>query len=167
MRPAEIGRLILATALLDYPIEQIKFREAVGIPDTLKSSFGSYDRERKVSYYYWPLADTSDGGSYTLKTYYSRDTMQTTGRGRLITEVEVIYQASSVGEFVANPNSHALLMMKRLKPKLKASGLTVREFTAHDVLRKYWQEALEDEEAEWRALHKKTGQTVPPTPVKP
>jgi len=144
---SEIGRLVLATGLVDYPIEQHKFREAIGIPEHMKSSISTDDRNGRGAYLLWHLAERADGDSYEMRAYYSRDTMETTGRYPLIIGAEIAYFGSRVGYFVADPNQYPLRRAERLKPLLRASGLSVAEFTSPEVLQKYWKQVVEKEGA--------------------
>ena len=155
--PAEVGRLALAAALLDYPVEQVRLRDALGIPAGVHSTGGGYENEgaRKGAYDLWPLTQDAAGGRYSLKTYYSGDTMETTGRYPLIITVEVVYSANYVGSFVADPNQYPLLMAPRLKVLMKRDGLTPKEITEPKTLRKYWDEAIRDQANEFSARQKK------------
>jgi len=98
---AEVKRLTIAAALLDYPIEQSKVRDALGIPKGVEPSFGSRENEgaKRGSYWHWPLRRGPDGSSFALKVYYSDDTKETTGRNPLITAMEVVYRAANAGNF--------------------------------------------------------------------
>lgn len=88
---AEVRRLKVAVALLDYPVEQNKVRDALGIPAEVTHSFGSEDWKRGT-YWIWPLYRLGDGSSYyALKVFYSSNTKETTGRTPLITAIEVIF----------------------------------------------------------------------------
>jgi hypothetical protein len=149
--PAEIGRLILATALLEYPIEQNKLHEALGLSSNLRSSGGSWDYKKQASCLIWPLAETAEGGTYVMHTFLSNDTMETTGRYPLITGAVVVYSVSGVGTFMPDPGEHPLNRVERLRPMLRASGLSVGEFTAPAVFRKYLRAVVDAETAEWHA----------------
>ncbi|HEY4247215.1 MAG TPA: hypothetical protein VGM64_10185 [Lacunisphaera sp.] len=153
----EVRRLTIAVALLDYPIEQSKVRDAVGIPNGVDLSWGSSENEgsKRGSYWYWPLLNTPDGSSFALKVFYSADSKKTTGRYPLITAIEVVYQVENVGSFVADPNDYPLLNVSRLKVMMKRDGLTPKEITDPQTLGKYWEETLRDRENEFQKRPKK------------
>jgi hypothetical protein len=147
----EIRRLTIAAALLDYPIEQSKIHDALGIPKEVEPSMGTSedDGAKRGSYWLWPLRDTADGGSFALKVFYSADTKETTGRYPLITGIDVVYRTNA-GSFVADPNNFPLLQVARLKLMMKRDGLTPKQITEPQTLHKYWAEANRDRENEWK-----------------
>src|SRR5258708_2790330 len=63
----EVWRLTLAVALLDYPIEQSKIREALGIPETVKPTLGGVTDDWRDTYWLWFLTEFDDGSYYALK----------------------------------------------------------------------------------------------------
>ncbi len=139
----EVKRLIVAVALLDYPVEQAPVREALGISDSVKPAWGGGGGtigDARGSYWIWPIQRFEGGSYYAIKVIYSSDTMETTGRPPLITAMAVIYFSPATGAFVADPNDFPLNTILRLKPMLKESGLTIKEFTAPETLRKYLNE---------------------------
>ena len=148
----EVKRLTIAAALLDYPIEQSKVREALGIPKGVEPSSGSREDEgaKRGTYWLWPLLRAADGSRFALKAYYSDDSTRTTGRYPLITAIEVVYCAADAGNFVADPNEFPLLQVSRLKAMMKRDGLTPKEITDPNTLRKYWDEAHLDRFQEWK-----------------
>jgi len=164
----EVKRLTIAAALLDYPIEQTKVRDALGIPKGVEPSMGSGENEgaKRGSYWLWPLLRSSDGSSYALKVFYSNDTKEKTGRHPLITAIDVVYRAANAGFFVADPNEFPLLQISRLKAMMKRDGLTPKEITDPHTLPKYWNEAIEDRSREWKRKQeeRKANQIPEPTP---
>jgi hypothetical protein len=166
---AEVKRLTIATALLDYPIEQNKIRDALGIPKEVEPSIGSFEKEgaKRGSYWLWPLLRTADDSYFALKAFYSDDTKETTGRYPLITAIQVVYYAANVGYFVADPNEFPLLQVSRLKVLMKRDGLTPKEITDQNTLPKYWAEANRDRFTELKKKldERKANQTSEPTPT--
>ena len=163
----EVKRLTIAAALLDYPIEQGKIYDALGIPKGLEPSMGSGENEgaKRGTYWLWPLLRAADGSSFALKVFYSNDTKETTGRYPLITAIEVVYRAANAGSFVADPNEYPLLQVSRLKAMMKRDGLTPKEITDPLTLRKYWDEATRDRSQEWKRKQEERNAKMPePTP---
>lgn len=165
--PEEVKRLTIATALLDYPIEQSKVRDALGIPKGVEPSWGSNESEGlgRGTYWLWPLLRKSDGSYFALKAYYSNDTKETTGRHPLITAIEVVYCAGNAGYFVADPNEYPLLQVSRLKAMMKRDGLTPKEITDPHTLPKYWNAAVQDRGQEWRKKPEEQKADEPPKPT--
>jgi hypothetical protein len=163
----EVKRLILAVALLDYPIEQGKIRDALGIAKEVVPTWGGsgLDEDKRGTYWIWPLIRNDDGSYYALKAIYSADTKGTTGRYPLITSMEVVYFAPSLGYFVADSNEFPLTIVQRLKTKMKSSGLTPKEFTTHEALIKYFEEMRREQVMELRAQNKMKKPNQPPTPT--
>jgi len=148
----EVKRITIAAALLDYPIEQSKVRDALGLPKGVEPSLGSVENEgaKRGTYWLWPLLRATDGSYFALKAFYSNDTKETTGRYPLITAIEVVYCAANAGYFVADPNEFPLLQVSRLKAMMKRDGLTPKEITDPHTLPKYWNEANRDRSQEWK-----------------
>lgn len=172
----EVRRLTLAAALLDYPVDQTKVRDALGIPKGVEPAFGSTEDEgaKRGIYWLWPLLRATDGSYFALKAYHSADSERTTGRVSLITAIEVVYCAANAGDFVADPNGWPLLQVSRLKVMMKRDGLTPKEITAPHTIQKYWDEANQDRDEAYmersrefrreREQRKKANQMPEPTP---
>ena len=164
----EVKRLIIAVALLDYPIEQDKVRDVLGIPKGVEASWGSSEKEgaKRGTYWLWPLLRARDGSDFALKVFYSNYTKETTGRYPFITAIEVVYRAANGGSFVADPNEFPLLQVPRLKVMMKRDGLTPKEITDPHTLPKYWEEAILDRSNEWKKKRadEKANQRLEPPP---
>jgi hypothetical protein len=165
---AEVKRLTIAAALLDYPIEQSKVRDALGIPKGVEPSLGSRENEgaRRGSYWLWTLLRAPDGSYFATKAFYSDDTKRTTGRHPLITAIEIVFYAANAGYFIADPNGYPLLQISRLKALMKRDGLTPKEITDPHNLPKYWTEALQVQDREWKSKQeeRKANEIPAPTP---
>lgn len=163
----EVERLTIAAALLDYPIEQSKVRDVLGIPKEVERSWGSRENDgaKRGTYWIWPLLRSTDGSYYALKTFYSNDTKETTGHSPLITAIEVVYVAGNAGYFVADLNEFPLLQVSRLKAMMKRDGLTPKEITAPHNLQKYWDEANRERRLEWEGKQRQNKKIPTPEPM--
>ncbi len=153
--PAEIKRLALAVALVDYPVDQVAFRNLIGLSAQPDGGMSGYVSDPRGMFELWDLAHLPDGSRYRLKANHTSDSMQTTGRYPEVSNAEVILDVPSVGQFVADPHELPLLLASRYKAKMKRDGLTPRQFTEWKTYRRYHEEIMEEISAEIVALHKK------------
>ncbi len=146
-------------ALLDYPVEQSAVHGLLGLSDSIQPGLGG--PSPRGTFFRWPLREVN----CELKVFYSDDNMRDTGRNPLITCIEVVYRSRATGNFIADPNEYPLSIAPRLKAKLKASGLSLLEFTEYENLQKYYKEVEGEMRAE-RNARLAPNQSPQPTPAK-
>lgn len=139
---SEVRRLMVAVALLDYPIARDKIDDAIGIPPGVHETFGRGGMMRDPrgdESWIWPLVYAPGGGEYALKSI-NRWVESPNGRYNSIVAMNVVFSGPMGGWFVPDPNEFPLSIVPQLKKMMKERNLTPREFTAEDELPKHFEE---------------------------
>lgn len=161
---AEIRRLSIAAALVDYPVSQGEFRELIGLPAGMRYSFG--ELLPNVDYRLMPLRRENDGSYYALAVVVSYEKAATPGETKDILSMSVVFQPAHGPRFVTDPDEWPRSDILRLKDLWKKSGLSLKEFTSREKLPEFIELAARarNQEAHERAKAKKrqSEATIPP-----
>jgi hypothetical protein len=164
---SEIHRLSVAVALVDYPIAQGKFRSEIGLPDSVRPSFG-HASAGLPTFHFFPLKTLADESYYALRIVFSDERAPTADEIKIMSMEIVFVPHDWLPHFVVDPDDGYRSDIKRLKELMKKSGLSVKEFTSRERLPEFYllagKERLEEARA---ALQSKKKPNQPSEPTAP